>query len=217
MRELLKITAQELRRILKIAIFLPESYYTNMDNYKAIISFDGELFFNYLNEETKKIDIDNLLKDKRIIFIAISSPSNKDWRISELNPYYCGKNPNVDSKLAYNFSWYINYNLIPDLKEKYRISDDLYVLGMNEGANLALYLASHKEYSGVGLINYNFSETDERINENIEAIIFKKIYASGEKNNLIEELKNTDNDIYADKFINFEDSIDKCIDFFCEE
>ena len=217
MRELLKITAQKLRRVLKIAIFLPDSYYTNEDNYKAIISFDGELFFNYLNEDTKKIDIDELLKGKRYIFIAISSPANPDWRISELNPYYNGNNEVIDKELAYNYSWYLNYELIPDLKEKYRISDEIYVLGMTEGANLALYLASHKLYSGVGLLNYNFKDTDDRIYENVDSIQYKKIYLAGEANKLTDDLSNTDNDVYMDKFINYEDSIDKCIDFFEEE
>ena len=217
MREILKITAQKLRRVVKVAIFLPESYYTNEDEYKACITFDGELFFNYLNEDTKKINIDDILKEKRMVFIAISAPSNPDWRLSEVNPYYNGNNKVVDTELAYNFSWYINYELIPELQDKYRINNDLFLIGMNESANLAIYLAGHKLFSGVGLLNYNFKNTDDRINENLESVMYKKIYLAGDKTDFTENLKNTDNDVYEDKFINFEDSIDKCIDFFEED
>lgn len=217
MREILKIKALKLRRNIKVGIFLPEQYYANEDYYKTIITLDGELFFNYLNEETKKIDIDELLKLKRCIFIAISSPANPDWRISEINPYYNGDNKDIDTELAYNYAWYINYELLPDLKQKYRISDDVYVIGMNEAANLAIYLGGNKIYNGCGLINYNFDESDDRINENLNTLIYKKIYMSGEDTYITEELKNTDNDVLADKFINYEDALDKCIDFFEEE
>ncbi|MBQ9448293.1 MAG: hypothetical protein IJU60_00270 [Acholeplasmatales bacterium] len=217
MREILKIKALKLRRNIKVGIFLPEQYYSNEDCYKTVIALDGELFFNYLNEDTKRIDIDDLLKTKRCIFIAISSPSNPLWRISEVNPYYNGDNEEVDKELAYNFAWYINYELLPDLKQKYRISDDVYVIGMNDAANLAMYLGGNKLYSGCGLINYNFNESDDRINENLNTLIYKKIYMAGEEAYITNELKDTDNDIFEDKFINYADSIDKCIDFFEEE
>ena len=64
---------------------------------------------------------------------------------------------------------------------------------------------------------YNFKDTDDRIYENVDSIQYKKIYLAGEANKLTDDLSNTDNDVYMDKFINYEDSIDKCIDFFEEE
>ena len=41
-----KITAQKLKRILKVSISLPSGYDQNQDDYPCVLAFDGQLLFD---------------------------------------------------------------------------------------------------------------------------------------------------------------------------
>ena len=60
--------------------------------------------------------------------------------MSELNPYYNGNDASVEPVLSIIYFDYIINELLPYLKRKYRISDDIYALGFNEGTIAATYL-----------------------------------------------------------------------------
>lgn len=164
MLESFKLTAQKLKRYLKIHVNLPHSYRTTDKKYPLVLSFDGQYYFNFIKENTKKADIDNVINNYEIIFIAIQSPSNELWRESELNPYYNGKEKQIDKVLSYIFFEYIMHDLIPMFKERYRISNDLYVMGYGKGAIASTYMVNkYPEVKGCGLFSPDFTNVSDEI------------------------------------------------------
>lgn len=164
-----KLTVQKLKRILKVSISLPAGYDQNNEKYPAIITFDGQLLFDFLDEKTKKMDLSVSASHSRSIIIGIHSPKIEAWRMSELNPYYSGNDPQVEPVLSIIYFDYIIYDLIPYLKRKYRISEDIYTLGFNEGAIAAMYLETHYDViKGMGLFNPTLDIVNNKFYEDIE-------------------------------------------------
>ncbi len=180
-----KITAQKLKRILKVSISLPSGYDQNQDDYPCVLAFDGQLLFDFLDEKTKKMDLNVSASHSRTIVVGIHSPKIEAWRMSELNPYYNGSDTSVEPVLSIIYFDYIIYDLLPYLKRKYRISDDLYVLGFNEGCIAACYMQYHyKLIKGMGLFNPPLNLVNDKFYEDIENKFDenKKIYLyRGEK------------------------------------
>lgn len=170
MVESFKITAQILKRILKISVNLPKDYNSNEMSYPVIIALDGQLLYNFINEDTKKINMAECLDSfsKDCICIALQSPKIPEWRISELNPYYSGKSETVDSVLSYIYYEYIVNELIPLLKERYRFNDEIYLLGFKEGAIAALYMVyRYNIFKGAGIFNPTLEECNIKLSEDI--------------------------------------------------
>ena len=172
MVEAFKITARELRRNLKIHVKYPDDYDQNERKYPVVIFFDGELFYNYIGEDTKVFDTDKITSDIKedTILVFLHSPSIKEWRMSELNPYYNGDNKDVDSVLSYIYFEYITHNVLPILKQRFRILEDqVYLFGINEGAIAALSMVfKYKEYKGACLLNPTLKLCDDKINEDLK-------------------------------------------------
>ncbi len=174
-----KLTVQKLKRILKVSISLPAGYDQNHDNYPAILTFDGQLLFDFLDEKTKKMDLAVSAMHSRSIVVGIHSPKIEAWRMSELNPYYNGSDTSVEPVLSIIYFDYIIYELLPYLKRKYRISDDIYTLGFNEGAIAAAYLQYHYNIiKGMGLFNPTLDLVSNKFYEEMEEKFdpSKKIY-----------------------------------------
>ena len=180
-----KLTVQKLKRILKISINLPVGYDLNKDGYPCVLTFDGQYLFDFLDEKTKKMDLNITASHSRSIIVGIHSPKIPDWRMSELNPYYNGDSKDVEPVLSIIYFDYIINELLPYLKRKYRISNDIYVLGFDEGAIAAAYLQYHYSIiKGMGLFNPNLNVVSNKFYEDIENKFdtSKKIYMyKGEK------------------------------------
>lgn len=172
MVESFKITARELRRNLKIHVLMPDDYNQNEKRYPLIITFDGELFYNFIGEDFKVFHTEEITKDikENAILIFLHSPSNKAWRMSELNPYYNGENKEVDTVLAFIFEEYITNTVLPLLKQRFRVLDNqIYLVGLNEGAICALNMVyKYKDYNGAALLNPTLSLCKDKINEDLK-------------------------------------------------
>ena len=172
MVESFKITAKELRRYLKIHVSMPDDYNEHDNKYPVILIFDGDLMYNFIDEDTKKFDTDSMLdgiKDKAL-FICLHSPSNEAWRMSELNPYYNGDNKDVDKVLSIIYFEYITKTVLTLLEQRYRIdSNQIYLAGFKEGAIAALYMVySYKEYKGAALYDPSLYLCNDKIHEDMK-------------------------------------------------
>ena len=159
MLESFKITAQKLKRILKIHVNLPNDYIETEKTYPVIVAFDGQFLYNFINEDTKRISAQEIIdkNENECIFIALQAPKIEAWRISELNPYYNGSDKTVDTVLSYIFFDYVANELLPFLSDRYRFSFDFYLLGFNEGAIGALNMVyRYPMFKGAGLFNPSF-------------------------------------------------------------
>ena len=166
MLESFKITAQKLKRILKIHVNLPNDYIETEKNYPVIVAFDGQLLYNFINEDTKRINAQEIIdnNENECIFIALHAPKIEAWRISELNPYYNGSDNTVDTVLSYIFFDYVANELLPFLSDRYRFSDDFYLLGFNEGAIAALNMVyRYPMFKGAGLFHPTLSATSTKL------------------------------------------------------
>lgn len=199
-----KITAQQLKRILKIAVYLPNDYHRTDKSYPLLIALDGQFLFKFIDEDNRKIDLSSILqkKNRNFIVVGLFSPRSDvpAWRISELNPYYKGDDTSVDSSYSSNFANYITNDLIPLLKQKYRFNDEIYLLGIKEASILALSMVyEFSKYKGaiiyspkINNCNHKFFEDiDMRFDEN------KKIYLYGGGFNINEEDENLFYDLAA--------------------
>ena len=172
MVESFKITAKELRRYLKIHVSMPDDYNEYETKYPLVIVFDGDLMFNFIDENTKKFDTESMLsgiKDKAL-FVCLHSPSNPSWRMSELNPYYNGNDKDVDKVLSFIYFEYITNTVLPLLLERYRIDEkEIYLAGFNEGAIAALSMVyTYKEYKGAALFNPSLNICSDKLHEDMK-------------------------------------------------
>lgn len=182
-----KITAINLKRKLKVSVHLPDIYYNHDESYPLVIAFDGQDLFDFFLEKTKKINAEKILEESRVIFVGLHSPSIEAWRMSELNPYYNGKDNEVDTVLSYIYYDYIINELLPYLKQKYRITNDIYLLGIEEGAISALCMVyKYDIFTGAGLFNPKLDLCNLKLSADLENHFDKdkRIYMfSGEKKN----------------------------------
>ena len=187
MLEGFKITALNLKRRLKVSVHLPDIYYNHDESYPLVIAFDGQDLFDFFLEKTKKINAEKILESKRAIFVGLHSPSIPAWRMSELNPYYNGNDKDVDPVLSYIYYDYIVNELLPYLKEKYRINDEIYLYGIEEGAISALCMVyKYDIFKGAGLFNPKLDLCNLKLSADLEKHfkVDKRIYMySGEKKN----------------------------------
>ena len=171
MVESFKITANKLKRILKISIYLPKGYHSSDEDYPLLLAFDGQLLFNFLNEKTMEMDMTDILDvlGKDVICISLQAPKIEEWRISELNPYYNGDNPTVDTSLSNIFFEYLVYDLLPLLKQRYRISAQKYLLGFGASAIAALHLVyKYPLFDGAGLFSPDLINCNDEIFNDME-------------------------------------------------
>ena len=172
MVESFKITAKELRRNLKIHVQMPDDYNQNEKAYPMILTFDGQLFYNFIGEDFKVFDTENITKDIKddVLLIFLHSPSIPAWRMSELNPYYNGDEKDVDTVLSFIFEEYITNTILPLLKQRFRVLDNqVYLLGMKDAAICALHMVyKYQEYNGVALFNPSLSLCKDKINEDLK-------------------------------------------------
>ena len=78
-----KLTAKKLKRYLKISTHLPKDYYDTSKEYPILLVFDGDLFFSFLTEDDKKINLAKKLDEinSKFITIGLFSPKIPEWRI----------------------------------------------------------------------------------------------------------------------------------------
>lgn len=180
MVENIKITAKELKRQLKISIYLPKNYNNTETNYPLIYVLDGQMMFHSLNDENKTFDLPSILDNstKECICIGLHAPKIEEWRISELCPYYKKDNTQIEPELSYIFADYIVNILHPILKQRYRINDNIYLLGFNEGAIFSLYSIYHYDiFKGAGVFSPKLEICENIINDiKINFNEYKKIY-----------------------------------------
>lgn len=193
MVENIKITAREIKRTLKLSIYLPKHYNENNNSYPLVYAFDGQMMFHSLDDNDKTFDLPSILDDinAECICIGLHSPKIEAWRLSELCPYYNGNNNEVDTVYSTNYINYISKILHPLLKERYRINENVYLLGFNEGAFLSIYGAYHDRlFKGAGLFSPSLEMCkgmNEDINNNFDKT--KAIYMYyGQKNTEYSEL-----------------------------
>ena len=170
MLESFKLKANELRRFLKIHISLPNDYNENNKKYPLILVLDGQLLFNFIGEETKVFNTKEMIKDieDEVILACLHSPSIKEWRLSELNPYYNGSLKDVDKVLSLIYYEYIKNTLIPMLKERYRF-DNVYLAGFNDSCIASLYMLYHYDiFKGAALFDINLNECSEKFNTDLD-------------------------------------------------
>ena len=187
-----KITAEKIKRILKLAVHLPNDYYSNNKQYPLLLVFEGGLFFSFFNEENLSLDFKTILDDydKDIITIGLFSPRLNEWNISELNPYYSGDISGVDTSYSSIFFDYITNELIPLLKQKYRFNDNISIMGYNVGAISIIPLLSRYEIYKKGLIySLDFTEVNDLILDDVKRINNKELYIyQGEINMSLDEI-----------------------------
>lgn len=168
MVENIKITAREIKRILKLSIYLPKNYNENNKSYPLIYVFDGQMMFHSLDDENKTFDLPDILdsSNTECICIGLHSPKVDAWRLSELCPYYRNDGSEVDPSYSFNYLKYIEDALHPLLKQRYRINDNVYLLGFNEGAIASLYGSYHHNlFKGSGIFSPKLEICDGVIND----------------------------------------------------
>ncbi len=156
MVENFKITAKELKRQVKISIYLPQNYNNSEQRYPVIYALDGQIMFHSLDDENKAFDLPAILDDcgKECICIGIHAPKLEEWRISELCPYYKEDETQVDASLSFIFADYIVNTLHPILKQRYRFNENVYLLGFAEGAVFNIYALCHQPlFQGAGIFS----------------------------------------------------------------
>lgn len=217
-----KLTAEKIKRILKLSVHLPDDYYTNNKSYPLLLVFDGGIFFSFLNEDNKQIDLKGILNkyNKEFITIGLFKPRLEEWNISELNPYYSGDMEGVDISYSSIFVEYIINELIPLLKQKYRFDDNISVMGYNWGAATVISVLAKYDKIKKGIIfSLPFDETNDLLFEDLNTINNKTIYvyqggldisdiAKDKYLKLNEYLENSNNLYYIDYDKNSNNSIE---------
>ncbi len=158
MVENFKITAKELKRQVKISIYLPKNYNNSEQFYPIIYALDGQMMFHSLDDENKTFDLPAILDEanKECICIGIHAPKLEEWRVSELCPYYIKDETQVDSSLSIVFAEYIVHTLHPILKQRYRMTEQAFLLGFSEGAIFNIYALCHYSlFRGAGIFSPN--------------------------------------------------------------
>ena len=187
MPESFRLKALKLKRMLKINVVLPKKYDYNDHNYPLFIALDGQFLFDFMDEKTRKVNIEDEIINEDIIFVSLHSPNIPDWRISELNPYYNGNHEQVDKILAYVYADYIANDLIKFLKDKYRVSDDIYLYSSDLSSILGIYMIyRYDNFKGLGLFLPKIDDVDDKFKNDIVKNMKKdkKIYIySGESDN----------------------------------
>ena len=187
MPESFRLKALKLKRMLKINVVLPKKYDYNDHNYPLFIALDGQFLFDFMDEKTRKVNIEDEIINENIIFVSLHSPNIPDWRISELNPYYNGNHEQVDKILAYVYADYIANDLIKFLKDKYRVSDDIYLYSSDLSSILGIYMIyRYDNFKGLGLFLPKIDDVDDKFKNDIIKNMKKdkKIYIySGESDN----------------------------------
>lgn len=171
MLESFKLKATELRRYLKIHIALPKDYHENDNSYPMVLVLDGQYYYDFLGEETKVFDTNKMLEpiSDKALFFFIHSPAIPAWRISELNPYYNGSNKDVDKVLSVIYFDYLVNIVIPLLKERYRINDNIYIAGIKDSAIAAIYmLYQYNIFRGAAVYDINLSEVNDKFHEDMK-------------------------------------------------
>lgn len=172
MLEGFKITAKELRRYLKIHVHMPNDYNEHENKYPLVLIFDGDLMYNYIDEDTKRFPTEEMISNvmDKALLVCLHSPSNPSWRMSELNPYYTGEDKDVDKVLSIIYFEYITKTVLPLLMQRYRIKEkEIYLAGFKEGAIAALYmLYSYKEYKGAALFDPSLDIVNDKIHEDMK-------------------------------------------------
>jgi len=193
-----KLTAEKIKRILKLTVHLPNDYYTNNKYYPLLLVFDGGIFFSYLNEDNKSINLKDILDkyDNEFITIGLFKPRLEEWNISELNPYYSGNMEGVDISYSSIFSEYIVNDLIPLLKQKYRFTDNISVMGIKTGGVEVISILSKYDKIKKGIIySLPFDEINDLLFDDLSKINNKSIYIYQggidfiDTNNYFEKLK----------------------------
>lgn len=170
MVESFKIRSESLKRYVKISIDLPKEYNYNNLSYPVIFVFDGQLFYNFLTENTRVIEMDKIVHqcEKQFICVTIQSPTIPEWRMSELNPYYNGDNKDVDTVLSLLFFEYVNNEILGYIKKRYRTDGNYYLLGYKEGAIAAMYmLYNYDSFKGAGLFSIALNNVSNRFKEDL--------------------------------------------------
>jgi len=166
-----KLRALELKRNLKISIYLPNNYKEDLSiSYPLIITFNGEHLFKFIDSDKRKFDLNELFNESNSNYIVagIHSPDRLDWLKSELNPYYKGNIETVDTSYSLNFSNYITNDLLPLLKLKYRINNTIYLMGFQDGAIAALNMTyMYDIYKGALIFNPNLNECNNNLYEDL--------------------------------------------------
>lgn len=154
MVENFKITAFELKRQLKISIYLPKNYNIEDKKYPVIYFLDAQVIFASVDDKDKEIDLPSILNDSGLecICVGIHSPKNEEWKISELVPYFKRNESKIDPSLSFIFINYLINNLHSLLGQRYRFNDDVFIFGFNEGAILALYSVGHYKFFKGGAV-----------------------------------------------------------------
>ena len=187
MPESFRLKALKLKRMLKINVVLPKKYDYNDHNYPLFIALDGQFLFDFMDEKTRKVNIEDEIINEDIIFVSLHSPNIPDWRISELNPYYNGNHEQVDKILAYIYADYIANDLIKFLKDKYRVSDDIYLYSSDLSSILGIYMIyRYDNFKGLGLFLPKIDDVDDKFKNDIIKNMKKdkKIYIySGQSDN----------------------------------
>ncbi|MCR5113252.1 MAG: esterase family protein [Acholeplasmatales bacterium] len=178
-----KLTAVTLRRNLKVSVYIPDDYYKTGKSLPLCILFDGQYYFKFLNEEPKLFNMNDLLikENRQFIVVAPHAPREDmpDWRKSELNPYYQGEMTTVEPDLALRYANYITNELIPIIKMKYRITDEIYLMGVEDSAILSLFMVySYDIYKGAIMYYPNLVECNHKVFEDLDIRLdnTKRIY-----------------------------------------
>lgn len=156
MLENFNITSLVLKRHVKISVYLPKHYNENSNPYNSIFLLDGQnIFYDNYADNGVSMKLANTIDEYNadVIVFAIHSPKNPDWRLSEFIPFDTN-NSNLDNTLANKFVDFFEETLIPLLEFRYRLNDNKAIIGFNEGAISASYIASYiDKFKIIGLFS----------------------------------------------------------------
>jgi predicted alpha/beta superfamily hydrolase len=156
MLENFNVTSLLLKRHVKISVYLPKNYNGSSEEYNSIFLLDGQnVFYDNYADDGVSMRLASSLDEiqANVIIFAIHSPKNNDWRLSEFIPFKTS-NEKMDTTLSYKFVDFINDSLLPLLEYRYRLNNNKVIIGFNEGAISAAYIASHiDKFNYVGLFS----------------------------------------------------------------
>lgn len=203
MIESFKIIAKELKRGVRLTVYLPLDYNKTNKKYDVIYMLDGQNLFSGIYNHNNNINLNDLFDELNLdrIVVAIHSPENPKWRLSELVPFDLGEG--YENTLCEGFKDYILNSLIPLLKEKYRMNSFPSLFGFEESSVLALTLIDKFKY--IALFSPKLLGFDNELLEYIKNIKEKNIYlyCGNDDDNIINSTLSISRILDSNKNINF--------------
>lgn len=153
MLENFKMNSVELKRQVKISIYLPDDYNRSEESYDVLYMLDGQNSFSDKDatfgrslRAIETLELFNKEYDKKIIAVGIHSPSGEANRMNEYSPFkvlpaYEDENFSNDLAICEAFQDFFINTVIPFINKRYRCTKTSLIYGSSAGGIMSLYLA----------------------------------------------------------------------------